>query len=126
MSVGSGLPGDFLEAQIRRRLRPGAVIKLYRKMDDGRLHEKRFVVLHVAAHTATCVINSEVGPFVRARPELHRCQVLMPARDHEYMDHDSHVDCSRTRAFLTEDVVAALSLDRSGCLVTFRQACVAK
>jgi len=35
VTVGSGFPEEFLKVQIRRRLKPRAVIKLYRKMDDG-------------------------------------------------------------------------------------------
>ena len=108
MSLGSGFPEDFRVAQIKRRLRPGAVIKLFRRMDDGRLHEKRFVVLHVDDHTTTCVINSDIGKFVRARPALMRCQVLIQRAQHDFMDHDSHVDCSRVRSFLTEEVIADL------------------
>ncbi len=109
MTLGSGFPEDFRQAQIRRRLQPGVVIKLFRRMDDGRLHEKRFVVLLVDAHTTTCVINSEISPFVRARPALLRCQVLMRSAQHDFMDHDSHIDCSRVRSFLTDDVVADLT-----------------
>jgi hypothetical protein len=78
-------------------------------MDDGQLHEKRFVVLHVDDHTTTCVINSEISRFIRVRPALLRCQVPMRASDHGFMDHDSHIDCSRMRSFLTEEVVADLS-----------------
>lgn len=77
-------------------------------MDDGRLHEKRFIVLQVDDHTITCVINSEVSEFVRARPTLLRCQVLMHAVEHLFMDHDSFIDCSRVRSFMTEEVVADL------------------
>jgi hypothetical protein len=108
MSFGSGFPEDYRLEQIRRRLRPGVVIKLFRRMDDGRLHEKRFVVLHVDAHTTTCVINSEISHFIRARPALLRCQVGMRVEEHDFMNHDSHIDCSRLRAFLTEDVIADL------------------
>jgi hypothetical protein len=108
MSLGSGFPEEFRVAQIRRRLRPGAVIKLFRKMDDGRLHEKRFVVLHVDDHTITCVINSEISQFIRTRPALLRCQVRVRATEHDFMDHDSHIDCSRVRSFLTEEVIADL------------------
>ena len=108
MSLGSGFPEDFRVAQIKRRLRPGAVIKLFRRMDDGRLHEKRFVVLHVDDHTTTCVINSQISQFVRARPALLRCQVLMQLAHHDFLDHDSQIDCSRVRSFLTEEVLADL------------------
>ncbi len=68
MSLGSGFPEDFRLAQVRRRLRPGTVVKLFRRMDDDKLHEKRFIVLHVDDHTITCVINSEVSQFIRTRP----------------------------------------------------------
>src|SRR5690349_122232 len=108
MPLGAGFPDEFLLAQIRRRLRPGVVIKLYRRMDDGQLHEKRFVVLHVDEHTVTCVINSEINQFIRTRPALLRCQVRMHAAGHPFMDHDSHIDCSRVRSFLTEEVIADL------------------
>ena len=108
MSLGSGFPDDFRQAQIRRRLKPGVVIKLFRKMDDGRLHEKRFVVLHVDAHTTTCVINSEISAFIRARPALLRSQVRMRLEQHDFMDRDSHIDCSRVRSFLTDEVIADL------------------
>jgi hypothetical protein len=108
VTLGSGFPDGFRLAQIRRRLKPGVVIKLFRRMDDGRLHEKRFVVLQVDAHTTTCVINSEVSTFIQARPALLRCQVLMQAAEHEFMDHDSHIDCSRVRSFLTDEVIADL------------------
>lgn len=108
MPLGSGFPDGFLLAQIRRRLRPGVVIKLYRRMDDGQLHEKRFVVLRVDDHTITCVINSEINQFIRVRPALLRCQVLMRTAGHSFMDHDSHIDCSRVRSFLTEEVITDL------------------
>lgn len=108
MTLGSGFPDDFRLAQIRRRLQPGVVVKLFRRMDDGRLHEKRFVVLQIDAHTTTCVINSEIGHFIRARLALLRCQVLMQAAEHDFMDHDSYIDCSRVRAFMTEEVIADL------------------
>jgi len=109
MSLGSGFPEDFRVAQIKRRLRPGTVIKLFRRMDDGQLHEKRFVVLHVDDHTITCVISSEISQFIRTRPALLRCQVLIQSAHHDFMDHDSHVDCSRVRSFLTEEVIADLA-----------------
>ena len=108
MALGLFFPKRFREASLRRQLSPGTVIKLVARMDDERDHEKRFVVLEVDQKTITCVINSEVGPFLRARPELLRCQVLMPAEQHKFMDHDSHIDCSRTRSFATNEVLKQL------------------
>ena len=109
MTFGSRFPPDFRKAQIERQLKPGTVIKLYRRMDDGQFHEKRYVVMHVDEHTVTCVINSAISNFVLNRPALLKCQVAMPCVSHSFMQHDSHVDCSRTHRFATVDVVADLS-----------------
>jgi hypothetical protein len=69
MSLGSGFPEDFRLAQIRRRLRPGSVIKLFRRMDDGQLHEKRFVVLHVDCSRVRSFLTEEVVADLMSRPE---------------------------------------------------------
>jgi hypothetical protein len=108
MALGSRFPSEFLKKQIERLLKPGAVIKLYRRTDDGRFREKRYVVMHVDDNTVTCIINSEISPFVKARPALLKCQVPMPSATHAFMRHDSHIDCSRTRLFATPDVVQEL------------------
>ena len=107
MTLGQAFPPGLAAISIRRQLRPGAVIKLRRVMDDGRIHEKRFVVIHVDERTVT-VINSAISVFVQTRPALLRCQVAMPAAAHSFMEHDSHVDCSRTHAYATNDVVRDL------------------
>lgn len=108
MALGDAFPVEYLRAQILRRLIPGVVIKLREVMDDGQIHEKRYVVLRVDATSTCCVVNSRIGPFIQARPELLQCQVAMPVVDHDFMDHDSHVDCSRTKVFATDRVVREL------------------
>ena len=108
MALGASFPPGFLEVQIRRNLVPGAVIKLCQKMDDGKVHEKRFVVLHVDENTTTCVINSEISAFLLRRPALLKCQVSTPAASQPFMNHDSHVDCSRARVYNTSAVVGEL------------------
>ncbi|WP_133702333.1 hypothetical protein [Roseateles toxinivorans] len=77
-------------------------------MDDGDVHEKRFVVVGADSDTVTLVINSEIGPFIQARPKLLKCQVQIAAESHPFMDHDSHIDCSRLRTYTTTEVVRQL------------------
>ena len=96
------------EASVRRQLKPGVVVKLKVVMDDGQRQEKRFVVVEVEGDTATLVINSRIGPFIGARPNLLRCQVKIEAAAHPFMDHDSHIDCSRARNYPTSEVVDQL------------------
>lgn len=77
-------------------------------MDDGIVHEKRFIVLHVGQQTVACVINSNVSRFIADRAALLKCQVQMGMESHSFMDHDSFVDCSRARVYATADVVLDL------------------
>ena len=57
MTLGNAFPPEMATASIRRQLRPVAVIKLRRVMDDGEIHEKRFVVVHVDERTVTDLVN---------------------------------------------------------------------
>lgn len=78
-------------------------------MDDGYVHEKRYIILHMDDDTVTtCVINSQISQFVRSRSTLLKCQVEMDANTHAFMDRTSHVDCSRTWVYSTDSVVEEL------------------
>jgi hypothetical protein len=99
MTLGSSFPIEFRRQQISRQLKTGAVIKLIKRMDDGALHEKRFVVVHVDEYTVTCIINSNISAFLKNKPDMLRCQVAMHLASHPFMSHNSHVDCSRMRTY---------------------------
>ncbi|WP_156404450.1 hypothetical protein [Curvibacter sp. PAE-UM] len=107
-TIGAKLPPQILRERIVQRLKPGAVIKLNARMNDGNVKEKRYVVLSVTAKTVCCVVNSEKNAFVQARPTLARHHVPMDASSHVFMDHDSFVDCTQTKTFETSQVVSDL------------------
>ena len=78
-------------------------------MGDGNIREKRYIILHVDQNQMTaCVINSHINQFIKKNPKLARCQVTMNAETHDFMDHMSHVDCSRTWVYSTDSVVDEL------------------
>lgn len=106
----------FLRGQFQRQLTSGAVLKLSEKMDDGKIQEKRFVVAMVTDRVFCCVINSKINTFVKSRPELLRCQVLMPFVDHPFMSWDSHVDCVHTKAYGTVHVMDEL-MNKTGSML---------
>lgn len=109
MALGDSFPLSLRRDSVRRQLAVGVVIKLTRRMDDGQVHEKRYVVLHVDADkTTACVINSAISRFIQDRKNLLRCQVAMSAATHGFMDHDSYVDGSRTWVYATDSVVEEL------------------
>jgi hypothetical protein len=109
MTLSSSFPIEFRRQQISRQLKAGAVIKLIKRMDDGALHEKRFVVVHVDEYTVTCIINSNISAFLKNKPDMLRCQVAMHVASHPFMSHNSHIDCSRMRAYATAQVIDELA-----------------
>lgn len=118
MALGGAFPRGMAIASAMRQLVPGAVIKILVTFEDGVEKEKRLIVTHVDDDTVVCVINSEVSPFIKARPEMLKCQVAMPAADYDFMDHDSSVDCSRVRNYSTAEVAKALADDPQRALGT--------
>jgi hypothetical protein len=108
MSLGNAFPAGFARIQIERQLQPGVVVKFLARMDDGQIHEKRFVILDVNEKSFTCVINSQVSPLLSKNPNSAMCQVEMEVSSHQFMKRDSHVDCSRVRSYETSNVLDQL------------------
>ena len=107
MNFFASAPG-FLRAQFKRQLIPGAVIKLAEKMDDGKVQEKRFVVVNVTDKVFCCVINSQINQFIQNKANLLRCQVSMSKANHPFMSWDSYVDCIHTKAYAADHVLDEL------------------
>lgn len=84
-------------AQLRQfiaQLRPGAVVRLHQPVADK---VKRHVLISAAAERSLAfIINTLPSPFILAREELKRRQVLMLKADHSFMHHDSYVACHDT------------------------------
>lgn len=118
MGLGDAFSVEMKEAFARRCRLPGAVIRCPQVMDDRKVHEKRFVVLHVDDETLTIVINSELNEFVERTPALRQCQVAMPKADHPFMRWDSFVDCSKIRKYRTQDLVNHLASNTTDAIGT--------
>jgi hypothetical protein len=108
MSLGNAFPAGFARIQIERQLKPGMVVKFLARMDDGKIHEKRFVVLDINEKSFTCVINSKISPLLARNQNAAMCQVSIAVAFHTFMERDSHVDCSRVRSYDTSDVIDQL------------------
>lgn len=108
MALGNAFPPALALESVKRQLLPGTVIKLHVTMDDGKLHEKRFVILHVENGVLTCVINTDIPKLVQNNPDLLKCQVRIDQRDHKFMKWESHIDCSRIRLYPESDVCTQL------------------
>lgn len=106
--LAGAFPDDWRKDSSVRQLRPGAVIKLCERMDDGNEQEKRFVVLTVTQNTICFVVNSVMNQYVLDRPHIAANHVPMLAGDHSFMSHDSFVDCNEIEEYRTDAVISEL------------------
>jgi hypothetical protein len=109
MSLGDYFPEAFKKASAARSVAPGMVIKIEAVMDDGQVHEKRFLVVHVDERTVACVINSEIHPLILKNPSVLKCQVEIEPNDHPFMEWSSHIDCSKVWKYSTEAVIDSVT-----------------
>lgn len=116
MILGDSFPKDLVLASIRRHIQPGAILKFRFVMDDGQEQEKRFLVLAVDDETLTCVINSNIPQLALKTPALLTCQVKLDRSRHEFMDWDSHIDCSRVRRYPTVEIEGQLIQNKNWIL----------
>jgi len=79
VTLGDKFPKAIVAESIERQFQVGTVIKLEGKMDDGKVHLKRYVIAAITEGAFVLVINSEVSKFVQSRPLLLQCHVSMPA-----------------------------------------------
>lgn len=107
-TLGSLFPKETVQASVARGIAPGAVIRFETRMDDGKAHRKRFVVLHCDENTLVVVINSAINPIL-LKPGLIECQVALPHEHHDFMKWDSHIDCSRLRIFSTPKLIELIA-----------------
>lgn len=110
MVVGDHLPDDQKEEFIRARLVPGAVIYLHcRFTTPPKL--KYLLVARVSAETAVLVINSQIPAFKQVRPHLRECQVCIDVANHDFLEHDSFIDCTEAHYCDTTAVIEEMMAD---------------
>lgn len=103
-------PESYQRKRVEERLVPGVVIKFPAVMGDGKLHEKRFVVVDGGPPTLTCVMNTEINGFIKSRPDLLKCQVKVSG-SYSFADYDCHFDCSQVLSYDRNEVIEVLMGD---------------
>lgn len=89
---GDKLPDALRKAAIDRILSAGSVVKVTANFTNPP-KLKRFVILCEQPEVLAFVINSEIGPFIKNRPHLLRCQVTITKAEYDFLDHDSYINC---------------------------------
>jgi len=113
VALGDALSPAQKEAFIQSRLVPGAVI--YRHCDfTAPPKYKYLVVANVREDTAVLVINFEINTFIRQRQHLLDCQVGINVASHNFLSHDSFIDCTEPEYIDTALLFGELMHDLRG------------
>ncbi|MHA8057172.1 hypothetical protein [Aquirufa nivalisilvae] len=97
MSLSEYFDDEIQKEYVKRSLKVGSVIKLFVK-DTIPPKEKRFIIVGISPDKlvlATIFINTDINYFIQSTPELVNLQIKLESEGREYLDTDSHIDCSK-------------------------------
>ena len=61
-------------------------------------HEKFLIIAGIEKNrilVCTVMINSEINQYIRRRPRMLSCQVLLKGDDYDFLSHDSYANCAQ-------------------------------
>lgn len=73
--------------------------------------QKFLVISCIRAETAFLVINSKIPSFIESKKHLRDCQILIDKASHDFLSHDSYVDCTKTYYEDTPEIFNELVAD---------------
>lgn len=102
--LGQSFPASARRDHVLRQLVPGRVLYLLCDFTDP--PKEKFLVLASRGTTPLLfVINSGLRPFVRDHPARRACQVCIASADHDFLRHDSFIDCINVVDSMTEEEI---------------------
>jgi hypothetical protein len=94
MSLGNLFSREERLESLQRQFEPGRICYLHCSFTRPLPKNKFLVLLAISPKPIFFIINSEISAFLQAREHLLSCQVLLPASEYDFLDHDSYVDCT--------------------------------
>lgn len=95
MRFSDALPSAEKLKYVRQSLVPGRILYLHCKFTHP--PKNKFIVLvTVKPLLRVFVVNSEITEWLQARADLRDRQVTIRQQDHDYLRHDSFLNCTET------------------------------
>jgi hypothetical protein len=95
MRFGDAIPSAEKLKYVRQSLVPGRILHLHCNFTHP--PKNKFVVLvSVKSSLRVFVINSGITEWLQARPDLRDRQITIRQQDHNYLRHDSFLNCTET------------------------------
>lgn len=91
--LGASFPDALRSGHADRSLDVGHVVRALTQFPEI-TKEKFFVIVCLQPFLAVCFINSDIAPFIAARPALARCVVTIQGSTYSFLRHTSHIVCT--------------------------------
>ncbi len=92
--------------QVNEACQAGRIIHLFCDFAN----KNKFLVIVQTDPLWLLVINTSIHPYIQRNAPLLACQVDIDCATHAFLDHDSHIDCSK--------IIDAIDLDRAQLILT--------
>lgn len=114
-SLGSFFPDDMRRKLANENLKIGSILRLM-VTDTVPPKIKRLIVVGMDTEKvmlATVFINTEINPYIFNSKELQELQLPLESQEHDFLDHDSFVDCSKIQERKLAIILEAMTQDPS-------------
>lgn len=111
MRLGDALSHEDKLRYIRERVVPGSIFHYYCEFTNPPKH-KFIVIGRTLPPTIVFLINSDISPWLQARPHLRDCQVGILKSDHnDFLTHDSFLDCTQAERRVSLEQLEQVMMD---------------
>ena len=91
--LGDSFPRAERDEYVVRHLRPAQILHLFCEFVSPQ-KDKYLLLAHVADRPLLFAINSRIPVFVERSPDLRASQIKMSASLHDFLEHDSFINCA--------------------------------
>lgn len=115
-TLGDFFPDSFREEFSQARgILPGDVIRIH--CDFTTPPKFKLLVIVCCDPLLVLIVNSEIHDYIQTNQNLLDCQVDLPESDHDFLDHDSHVNCVEAHTSVNiDDLKASIAADYGSVL----------
>lgn len=96
---------------IQENLLPWRIFRLFCQFTTPPKN-KQMLLVCINPRPLLLMVNSQIHPYIRSKPYLKSCQVLLSVNQHFFLAHDSYVDCRNVcSTFSITDIVTQIRAD---------------
>lgn len=104
MIVADKFPIELRKQKLKENLNPYVVLYLFCQFTHPLPKDKFLLLVSLKPEPLFFVVNSEMNDYVKNRPHLAKCHILLEKEKHHFLSHDSYINCNEAKSFSIEEV----------------------